>query len=140
MGSACDMFYYNSANSNCQFAPHNPMKEQNLFDIIQESSTDSNDDIHVLQCSTPYENILQNNDPFTQSLEGWEIDNNCTNYYISDNKYQSMTPASVNGMYQFRHYSECDTGNLNKKHSKLFLSQGIGILSPLSSNLSPLSL
>jgi hypothetical protein len=26
--------------------------------------------IYVLQCSTPYENVVKNNDPFTHSYEG----------------------------------------------------------------------
>ena len=68
MGSNCDMFEYGP--SRCAFFPHMAMKDQNLFKVISRDTSSSPGSIYVLQCSTPYENVLKNNDPFSQSYDG----------------------------------------------------------------------
>jgi hypothetical protein len=69
LGSNCDMFQY--SDTGCSFMPHNPMKNQNLFRVIpRDTATTAKKSVYVLQCSTPYENVLKNNDPFTQAYEG----------------------------------------------------------------------
>jgi hypothetical protein len=61
------MFQYSSGV--CKFMPHNALKDENLFRVINRDPNSVNS-IYVLQCSTPYENVLKNNDPFTQSYDG----------------------------------------------------------------------
>jgi hypothetical protein len=47
------------------------MKEQNLFDVITRDTTSpSIYSIYILQCSTPYENVLKNRDLSAQTYEG----------------------------------------------------------------------
>ena len=62
------MFHYGT-DKTCKFFPHTTLKDQNLFDVIVRDPT-SVGSIYILQCSTPYENVLKNNDPYSQSYEG----------------------------------------------------------------------
>jgi hypothetical protein len=61
------MFQYSA--SKCTFIPHNALKDENLFNVISRDATSANS-LYVLQCSTPYENILKNNDLSTNSYDG----------------------------------------------------------------------
>ena len=54
--------------------PHNSLKEQNLFDVVTKSLTNSSS-IYILQCSAPYENIIKNNDPVSNSYDGEYVEN-----------------------------------------------------------------
>ena len=67
LGTNCDMFEYSPGS--CKFMPHNSLKSQNLFRTIIKDSLGVKS-IYILQCSTPYENVLRNNDPFTNSYDG----------------------------------------------------------------------
>ena len=47
------------------------MKAQNLYDVItRDTQNPSVYSIYVLQCSTPYENVLKGSDLSAQSYEG----------------------------------------------------------------------
>ncbi len=82
LGTNCDMFQYSA--SKCTFIPHNALKDENLFNVITRDTTSVNS-LYVLQCSTPHENILKNNDLSTHSYDGNNSSkqiNKCVLYYI----------------------------------------------------------
>jgi hypothetical protein len=74
LGSNCDMFQYGT-DKTCQLMPHTPLKEENLFDVVVRDPS-AVYSVYVLQCSTPYENVLKNNDPYSQSYEGFIFQKN----------------------------------------------------------------
>ena len=51
--------------------PHNSLKGKNVYDVISLNPASS---VYVLQCSTPFQNIVKNNDPYTHSQDGKGID------------------------------------------------------------------
>ena len=59
------------------------MKAQNLYDVItRDTQNPSVYSIYVLQCSTPYENVLRNSDPFTNSYDGKFLKINWKDKYV----------------------------------------------------------
>ena len=68
LGTNCDMFEYNQGN--CKFFSHMSMKDQNLFKVISKDTSGNPNSMYVLQCATPYDNVLKNNDPYSQSYDG----------------------------------------------------------------------
>ena len=69
LGSNCDMFEYGSGT--CKMMPHNALKGENLFKVATKDTSGASS-LYVLQCSTPYENVLSNNDLYLNTYEGNE--------------------------------------------------------------------
>ena len=51
--------------------PHNALKGENLFKVATRDTSGASS-LYVLQCSTPYENVLSNNDLYLNTYEGNE--------------------------------------------------------------------
>ena len=49
---------------------YSSLKNQNLFRVISRDTSATKTSVYVLQCSTPYENVLKNSDPHTHSYAG----------------------------------------------------------------------
>ena len=73
LGSACDMFVLDQNSTNCYMMPHKRVKNaKNPNQIIEQPGSTDNHMYHmyILQCTTSQENILKNNEAFTQTLSG----------------------------------------------------------------------
>ena len=68
LAAGCDMVHVDK--SLCKFMPHNLIKGvQNIHKVIQKTGK-ATDQLYILDCSTPQENILSNSDAFTHSNFG----------------------------------------------------------------------
>ena len=70
LGSACDMFVLDQTSKKCYMMPHNRLKNaQNPNQLIEQSGSPDTH-MYILQCTTSQENILKNNEAFTNTLSG----------------------------------------------------------------------
>lgn len=101
MSPACDMFEYNAGT--CNIFPQENRKLLNIFDIVEEAAIGSNEAVYVLHCSATSENLVVNNDFFTQSLNPWTVESKSCDVKLSDNyDYPTYKPKhSINGWYKY---------------------------------------
>ena len=72
LGTACDSFFYDEkANQKCKLYQHVSLKDRNIWEVVEKTSTTGA--VYFLQCSTPQENILPNNELYTQDKAGKEL-------------------------------------------------------------------
>lgn len=109
LSKGCDMFEYDpSSPRTCKFLPNTPLKTQPWHKVSQRAMT-TDTAVFVLQCSTSVENVLKNNDWFTQTTEGWSLGNTCSTKLAGEHHTPSQQPLYVAGGYADALKIECSS-------------------------------
>ena len=85
----------------CTYIPHFSLKTISLKDVLVSTS---GTDTYVMECDVGFNlNLLNNNDPFTQSSDGWSITNTCSGGQIgrADHRYSPSSFKSHVAGYQY---------------------------------------
>jgi len=108
LGSQCTVASFNSVSRNCTYLPHFSLKTLNPIELFVPSS--SGFDTYVMDCESVLDtNLLINNDPFTQSSDGWNITNTCSSggsIGRADHRYSPGNYKSHVAGYQYSWMAE----------------------------------
>ena len=66
---------------------------------------------YILQCATSQEDAVINGDLYSNTQDGWDVSNTCSDVVRSENhNHASWTKPAFNGLKQYGVYVECVAG------------------------------
>ena len=110
----CDVLFHQAGSyKRCDIYPSISFKNLQAHELMEERPHwwSYKSAAYILQCTTSQEDVVINGDLYSNTQDGWDVSNTCSDIVRSENhNHASWTKPAFNGLKQYGVYVECMAG------------------------------